>query len=134
MGIAIALRGGGLIAPAMPEPDRLALSDIMERLRDLTARVRGGRLRGSELTGATITLSSLGGDSADMVLPIIHPPQVAIIGVGQTTERPHAVAGSIALRRVAIFTVAGDHRANDGHSAARLLNRLGQMLQKPEAP
>lgn len=133
MGIAIAMRGGGLIAPALMSPDTLSLGEIMERLRDLTARVRGGRLRSSELTGATITLSSLGDDSADMVLPIIYPPQVAIIGVGQTVERPHVVAGAVALRKVATFTMAGDHRANDGRSAARFLNRLTQVLQKPEA-
>ncbi len=132
MGIGVALRGGGLIAPALPLADTLSLSEIMQKLGDLVARVRGGRLRSSELTSATITLSNLGDDSTDMVLPVIYPPQVAIIGLGQVSERPWAVDGTIALRKLATFSVAGDHRVNDGRSAARFLRRVGQLLQRPE--
>ncbi|MGB8314217.1 MAG: dihydrolipoamide acetyltransferase family protein [Aestuariivirga sp.] len=132
MGIGVALRGGGLIAPALPLADTLTLSEIMQRLGDLVARVRGGRLRSSELTSATVTLSNLGDESADMVLPVIYPPQVAIIGLGQVSERPWAVDGTMALRKLAMFSVAGDHRANDGRSAVRFLRRLGQLLQRPE--
>ena len=132
MGVGIALRGGGLIAPALALPDRLSLTEIMQRLSDLVARVRGGRLRSSELTEATVTLSNLGDNSADMVLPVIYPPQVAIIGVGQIDARPSVVNGTLAVRKLATFAVAGDHRANDGRSAARFLSRLGKILQKPE--
>lgn len=132
MGIGVALRGGGLIAPALPLVDTLTLGQIMQRLGDLVARVRGGRLRSSELTSATVTLSNLGDDSADMVLPVIYPPQVAIIGLGQVRERSWAVDGTMALRKLATFSVAGDHRANDGRSASRFLRRLGQLLQRPE--
>jgi pyruvate dehydrogenase E2 component (dihydrolipoamide acetyltransferase) len=131
MGIGIALRGGGLIAPALPLPDTLPLSEIMRRLGDIVARVRGGRLRSSELTDATVTLSNLGDDSADMVLPVIYPPQVAIIGVGQVAERPWIADGTIAIRKVATFAVAGDHRASDGRAAARFLKRVDRLLQKP---
>jgi pyruvate dehydrogenase E2 component (dihydrolipoamide acetyltransferase) len=132
MGIGIALRGGGLIAPALALPDTLSLTEIMQRLSDLVARVRGGRLRSSELTEATVTLSNLGDNSADMVLPVIYPPQVAIIGVGQIDARPWVVNGTLASRKTATFAVAGDHRANDGRSAARFLRLLGEILQKPE--
>jgi pyruvate dehydrogenase E2 component (dihydrolipoamide acetyltransferase) len=132
MGVGIALRGGGLIAPALALPDRLSLTEIMQRLSDLVARVRGGRLRSSELTEATVTLSNLGDNSADMVLPVIYPPQVAIIGVGQIDARPWVVNGILASRKIATFAVAGDHRANDGRSAARFLRLLGEILQKPE--
>ena len=132
MGIGIALRGGGLIAPALALPDTLSLPEIMQRLSDLVARVRGGRLRSSELTEATVTLSNLGDNSADMVLPVIYPPQVAIIGVGQIEVRPWVVNDTLAIRKLATFAVAGDHRANDGRSAARFLRLLGEILQKPE--
>jgi pyruvate dehydrogenase E2 component (dihydrolipoamide acetyltransferase) len=132
MGIGIALRGGGLIAPALALPDTLSLTEIMQRLSDLVARVRGGRLRSSELTEATVTLSNLGDNSADMVLPVIYPPQVAIIGVGQIDARPWVVNDALAIRKLATFAVAGDHRANDGRSAARFLRLLGEILQKPE--
>ena len=133
MGIGIALRGGGLIAPALASPDKSSLNEIMQRLSDLTARVRGGRLRSSELMEATVTLSNLGDNSADMVLPVIYPPQVAIIGVGEIKERPWVVDGAIAVRKLASFAVAGDHRANDGRSTARFLRLVGEILQKPEA-
>jgi pyruvate dehydrogenase E2 component (dihydrolipoamide acetyltransferase) len=132
MGIGISLRGGGLIAPALSGPDKLSLDDLMRRLRDLVARVRGGRLRSSELTDATVTLSNLGDDSADLVLPVIYPPQVAIIGVGQASDRPWVVEGSVAIRKIATFAVAGDHRANDGRAAARFLKTVEEVLQKPE--
>lgn len=132
MGIGIALRGGGLIAPALALPDTLSLTEIMQRLGDLVARVRGGRLRSSELTEATVTLSNLGDNSADMVLPVIYPPQMAIIGVGQIVARPWVMNDSLAIRKLATFAVAGDHRANDGRSAARFLRLLGEILQEPE--
>jgi pyruvate dehydrogenase E2 component (dihydrolipoamide acetyltransferase) len=132
MGIGIALRGGGLIAPALALPDTLSLPEIMQRLSDLVARVRGGRLRSSELTEATVSLSNLGDNAADMVLPVIYPPQVAIIGVGQIEPRPWVVNDALAIRKLATFAVAGDHRANDGRSAARFLRLLGEILQKPE--
>ena len=132
MGIGIALRGGGLIAPAIDTVDMLSLDDIMRRLTDLVARVRGGRLRSSELSEATVTISNLGEDSADMVLPIIYPPQVAIIGVGQIAERPWIVDGVLVARKIATFTLAGDHRANDGRLASRYLKAVEQFLRKPE--
>ncbi|MBI3672032.1 MAG: 2-oxo acid dehydrogenase subunit E2 [Rhizobiales bacterium] len=133
MGVGIALHGGGLIAPALDGSDTMSLGDIMQRLSDLVARVRGGRLRSSELTDATVTLSNLGDESADTVLPVIYPPQVAIIGVGEIVERPWVVNGALTARKLATFTVAGDHRANDGRIAARFLKVLGQVLQTPEA-
>lgn len=132
MGIGIAMRGGGLIAPAIEAVETLPLDDIMAHLMDLTARVRGGRLRSSELMDASVTVSSLGEDSADMLLSVIYPPQVAIIGVGRIAERPWAVDGALAVRTTASFTVAGDHRVNDGRSAVRLLKAIEASLQKPE--
>ena len=132
MGIAIAMRGGGLVAPAIEAVETLPLDDLMALLMDLSARVRGGRLRSSELMDASVTVSSLGEDPADMLLPVIYPPQVAIIGVGRIAERPWAVDGALAVRTTASFTVAGDHRANDGRSAVRLLKAIEALLQKPE--
>ena len=133
MGVGIAMRGGGLIAPAIDSMESLGLADLMARLQDLTARVRGGRLKSSELIDATITLSSLGEGSADALLPIIYPPQVAIIGMGRIAERPFAVDGAVALSMSASVTVAGDHRVSDGRSAARFLNLVQSLLDKPEA-
>jgi pyruvate dehydrogenase E2 component (dihydrolipoamide acetyltransferase) len=132
MGIAIAMRGGGLIAPAIREVETLSLDALMERLRDLVSRVRGGRLRSSELAEGTVTFSNLGEETADEVLPLIYPPQVAIIGCGKIAERPWVSDGKVAVRRVMTVSIAGDHRVSDGRRAAQCLARFEQLLQSPE--
>lgn len=133
VGWAVALRGGGLVAPAIRHADRLTLDALMAALRDLVQRARTGGLRGSELTDPTITVTSLGDRGAESVLPIIYPPQVAIIGFGRVVERPWVVAGAVVPRRVVTVTLAGDHRATDGHRGGLLLARMETYLQKPEA-
>jgi pyruvate dehydrogenase E2 component (dihydrolipoamide acetyltransferase) len=132
VGIATALRGGGLIAPALHDTTDHAIDDLMARLRDIVARVRVGRIRSSEMTAATITLSILGDDTADSVLPIIYPPQVAIIGCGAMRVRPWVIDGEIVARQLMNVTVAGDHRVSDGRVAARFLRRLEDILNQPE--
>ncbi len=132
VGWAVALRGGGLVAPAIRHADRMPLDALMTAMRDLVARARGGGLRGSELTDATITVTSLGDRGAESVLPIIHPPQVAILGFGRIVERPWVVGGTVVPRRVATLTLAGDHRASDGHRGGLLLARIDALLQRPE--
>lgn len=132
VGIATALRGGGLIAPALHDTTEHSIDELMTRLRDLVSRVRVGRIRSSEMSAATVTLSILGDNTADVVAPIIYPPQVAIIGCGATRERPWIVDGAIVPRRLMNITVAGDHRASDGRVAARFLRRLEDILKQPD--
>ncbi|HSE13078.1 MAG TPA: 2-oxo acid dehydrogenase subunit E2, partial [Rudaea sp.] len=112
---------------------KLDLDALMTKLDDLVRRVRGGRLRGSELSDGTVTLSNLGENSADAITPLIYPPQVAIVGCGQVAQRPWTSGGALVVRPLMTITVAGDHRVSDGRSAAKFLLRLGQLLQKPEA-
>lgn len=133
IGWAVSLRGGGLVAPAIHDADRLSLDALMAALRDLVRRARSGGLRGSEVTGPTITVTSLGDRGAESVLPIIYPPQVAILGFGRIVERPWVVGGKVRPRQVATLTLAGDHRATDGHLGGLLLARIEALLQKPEA-
>ncbi|NKK70996.1 2-oxo acid dehydrogenase subunit E2 [Rhizobium leguminosarum bv. viciae] len=133
VGVATALRGGGLVAPAIRDVDKLDLTSLMAKLADLVPRARAGRLRSSEMTDATITLSNLGEASADSVLPLIYPPQVAIVGCGSIRPRPWAVDDAIAVRQVLTVTVAGDHRVNNGRHAGEFLTRLETLLNTPEA-
>lgn len=132
LGIAIAMRGGGLIAPAIHDTDTLDLDTVMERLNDLVARVRGGRLRSSELSDSTATLTNMGEETVDAVQPVIYPPQVAIIGCGQVVERAWAREDALSARRTMTVTVGGDHRVSDGRVAAKFLRRLDDLLQHPE--
>ena len=132
LGMAIAMRGGGLVAPAIHDADRKSLDQLMADLRDLIDRVRGGRLKSSEMTDPTVTLTSLGDQGVETVYGVIYPPQVAIIGLGKITERPRAVQGNIVARKVLTATLAADHRASDGHRGALFLAALDRLLQQPE--
>ena len=132
IGAAIAIRGGGLVAPAIRDADKLSLDDLMAQLRDLVARARSGALRSSELSDPTITVTNLGERSVETVFGVIYPPQVALVGFGMPVERPWAVAGKIAARRVITATLAADHRASDGHRGALFLADIDHRLQSPE--
>lgn len=132
VGFAIALRGGGLAAPAIHDSDRLSLAEVMDKLRDLVGRVRRGGFRSSEIADPTVTISSLGERGVDSLLPVIYPPQVAIIGFGTIRPQPWAVADGIAVRPVLTATLAADHRASDGHRGALLLARIAELLEEPE--
>jgi len=133
LGVAISLRQGGLIAPAIHDADRLSLPELMAALRDLVQRARKGGLRSSELSDPTITVTSLGEEGTETVFPVIYPPQVAIVGFGTIIERPWLVAGSVQPRRIIVVSLAGDHRVSDGHRGARFLSSVGRQLQEPQA-
>lgn len=132
LGVAIALRGGGLIAPAIHDCDRLSMDDLMAALRDLVGRARTGRIRGSEMSDPTITVTSLGEDEVETLYPVIYPPQVAIVGFGAPADRPWLVDGDVRPRRLVNATLAADHRVSDGRRGSRFLKRLDRLLQEPE--
>jgi pyruvate dehydrogenase E2 component (dihydrolipoyllysine-residue acetyltransferase) len=132
VGVATSLRGGGLVVPALHHADQKALPLLMEELRDLVQRARGGTLRSSDLADGTITVTSLGERSADMVLGVIYPPQTAIVGFGMLVERPWVVGGSVVPRPVITASLAADHRASDGHRGAAFLAAIDRLLQQPE--
>ncbi|HEY7607884.1 MAG TPA: dihydrolipoamide acetyltransferase family protein [Alphaproteobacteria bacterium] len=132
VGNAIAVRGGGLVAPAIHDADRLGLDEVMAKLRDLVNRVRAGRYRSSELADPTVTLTSLGDRGADALLPIINPPQVAIVAAGTPVRRPWLVGESIVARPLLQLALAADHRVSDGHRGALLLADIARRLGEPD--
>lgn len=132
VGWAIALRGGGLVAPAIHDADRKAPPELMGALRDLVQRARAGGLRSSELTDPTVTVTSLGERGAESVLGVIYPPQVAIVGFGRVVQRPWCVEGRVEPRPVLAVSLAADHRVSDGHLGGRLLAAIDEALQHPE--
>jgi pyruvate dehydrogenase E2 component (dihydrolipoamide acetyltransferase) len=132
VGWAVALRGGGLVAPALHDADRQALPALMTALRDLVQRARAGGLRSSEMTDPTVTVTSLGDRGAESVLGVIYPPQVALIGFGRPALRPWVVDGAVVARPLVAATLAADHRASDGHLGGQLLAAIDAALQSPE--
>jgi pyruvate dehydrogenase E2 component (dihydrolipoamide acetyltransferase) len=130
IGFAIALRQGGLIAPAIHHVDLKSLDELMEVLRDVIPRVRGGRLRSSEMTDATITVTNLGDLGVETVYGVIYPPQVALVGFGKILEQPWAENGMLGIRPVLTATLAADHRATDGRRGAQFLDALNRYLQE----
>lgn len=131
VGVAIAVPGG-LMAPAILGADRLSAAELGAALRGLAERTRAGRARGPELTGATFTVSNLGGHAVSSFAAIVNPPQVAILATGRSAPRPAVHEGALGVRRTMTATLSVDHRALDGADAGRFLDRLKLRLETPD--
>lgn len=132
VGMAFALREGGLIAPAIHNADKLGLSDLMKVLADLGERTRTGGLKAAELADPTITITSLGDLGVEEIFPIITPPQVAMVGFGMLSEKPWVVDGKVEVREVIRATLAADHRVSDGRDGAMFLSEVKDLLEQVE--
>jgi pyruvate dehydrogenase E2 component (dihydrolipoamide acetyltransferase) len=133
VGVAISLRGGGLVAPAIHHADRLPLGALMQCLSDLVRRARSGGLKSSEISDPTVTVTNLGDEGVQTVFPIITPPQVAIVGFGAIAERPWARDGMLGVHPVVTASLAADHRVSDGREGALFLAEVARLLARPEA-
>jgi pyruvate dehydrogenase E2 component (dihydrolipoamide acetyltransferase) len=131
LGTAIALRTGGVIAPALLDADDRPLDQLMQDLSGLVSRARTGALRSAELTSATITVTSLGDRGCEAVFPVINPPQVAIVGFGAILDRPWVEGTAVVPHPTVVATLAADHRASDGHRGGLFLAALDHLLQEP---
>jgi len=132
IGFAISLRQGGLVTPAILDAGAKNMDQLMTALSDLVARAREGHLRSSEISEGTITITNLGDLGVETVYGVIYPPQVALVGFGKIQERPWTANGMLGVRPVVTATLAGDHRATDGHRGAQFLSALDRSLQEPE--
>ncbi|WP_326941409.1 dihydrolipoamide acetyltransferase family protein [Arthrobacter sp. SPG23] len=132
LGVAVALRHGGLVAPAIHDADTLAVDVLMQQLRDLVSRARAGRLQRAEMADPTITVTNLGDLGVEAVYGVIYPPQVAMVGLGKVVEQPWAHDGMLGVRPAVTATLSADHRVSDGLRGGRFLARIDELLQKPE--
>jgi pyruvate dehydrogenase E2 component (dihydrolipoamide acetyltransferase) len=132
LGVAISLRGGGLVAPALHDADRMPIGELMRALRDLVQRARSGGLKSSELSDPTITVTSLGEQGVETVFGIVYPPQVAIVGFGRISERPWVVDGAVVPRPLVTAALSADHRVSDGHRGGLFLAAVERLLQAPD--
>ena len=133
VGVAISIREGGLIAPALHDVASKPLGQLMKELSDLVARARAGSLRSSEMSDPTITVTNLGESGVEAVHAVIYPPQVAIVGFGRMSERPWVEEGVVRAVPLVTASLAADHRVSDGIRGARFLAELRERLQHPEA-
>ena len=133
IGFVVSLRGGGIIIPTIHNANLKNTSEIMEALNDIIPRARAMKLRSSDLSDSTITITSLGEGGADVVFGVIYPPQVAIIGFGGSSQQAVVENGMLGIRHVFTVTLAGDHRATDGLTGSDFLVTLNKHLQNPES-
>jgi len=132
IGVAISLRQGGLIAPAIHDVFDKPLDQLMHELADLVRRARAGSLRSSEMSDPTVTITNLGDQGVEAVYGVIYPPQVALIGFGRIQDRPWAVDGGLHVMPTMTASLAADHRVSDGHYGALFLAEVREQLQHPE--
>jgi pyruvate dehydrogenase E2 component (dihydrolipoamide acetyltransferase) len=132
LGVAVSLRSGGLVAPAIHDADALTVDALMDQLRDVVTRARSGRLTRAEMSDPTITVTSLGDLGVESVFGVIYPPQVALVGFGRVVEQPFAEGGLLGVRPAVVATLSADHRVSDGLRGGRFLDRMSELLQQPE--
>lgn len=133
IGFVVSLRTGGVMIPAIHNADKKTIDELMTALNDIIPRARAMKLRSSELSESTITVTNLGEGNVETVYGVIYPPQVAIIGFGSITEQPYAALGMLDVRPVLTVTIAADHRATDGATGSRFLMAVKNYLNKPES-
>lgn len=133
IGVAVALENG-LVVPVIKNANQKSLSQISKEVKEIAKRARNNKLTKDEMTGATFTISNLGGyNSVDWFTPIINQPESAILGVGRIVETPVVVDGKIVIRSMMGFSLAFDHRVIDGAPAAEFLALIIKLLKKPYA-
>lgn len=132
IGFVVSLRTGGILIPAIRDAGEKSLTEIMKNLSDIIQRARSLKLKSSELSDSTITITSLGEGAVETVYGVIYPPQVALISVGGIAEEPWAENGMLTVRPILTVGLAADHRATDGNTGSQFLNTLKKNLKQPE--
>jgi pyruvate dehydrogenase E2 component (dihydrolipoamide acetyltransferase) len=127
IGIAVAL-DEGLIVPVIRDADRKTVEEIADVSRRLVEQARAGTLGADDVSGGVFTITNLGMYGIDAFTPILHLPQVAILGVGRIIEKPAVHEGQIAIRSLMTLSLTFDHRIIDGAPAAAFLQEVGRRL------
>jgi pyruvate dehydrogenase E2 component (dihydrolipoamide acetyltransferase) len=129
--VAMAVKDG-VVGAVIHKANATQLGEISVQRRDLTDRARAGRLRPSDISGGTFTISNLGMYKVDAFSAIITPPQAAILAVGSISDRVVPVDGKPGIRPMMTMTLSSDHRVVDGAKAAEFLSELAEAIREPE--
>jgi pyruvate dehydrogenase E2 component (dihydrolipoamide acetyltransferase) len=131
--VAVAINtSDGLVAPVVPQTNKKSVLEISRSIRDLTERVTQNRLTVVDLTGGTFTVTNLGGYGVELFVPVINPPQCAILGFGRTSEKPVVIEKQVRVASITTLSLVFDHRIVDGVPAAQYLQRVKELLEDPK--
>lgn len=131
IGIAVALEEG-LLVPVVKHADRKRLTQLSQEVTDLADRARSKRLQPEEVQGGTLTITNHGGFGSLFSTPIIHQPQIAILGVGAVQKRAVVINDAIAIHPMAYLSLSFDHRVIDGATADRFMKKVKSYLETSE--
>jgi pyruvate dehydrogenase E2 component (dihydrolipoamide acetyltransferase) len=123
----------GLMTPVLQGVDRLNLAAVQAGYAALVSRALGGKSLPDDFADGTFTITNLGGVDIDGFTPIINPPQAAILGIGRIIDKPVARDGAVVIRSMVTLSLSFDHRIVDGAPAARFLQRIKQLVERPMA-
>jgi 2-oxoisovalerate dehydrogenase E2 component (dihydrolipoyl transacylase) len=121
----------GLKVPVVRHAEARTLWDLADEIKRVSDAARTGKATREELTGSTITVTSLGKLGGIVSTPIINAPEMGIIGVNKAIERPVVLNGAITVRRIMNLSTSFDHRFVDGYDAAAMVQTLKDMLEHP---
>ncbi|TDC58362.1 2-oxo acid dehydrogenase subunit E2 [Actinomadura sp. KC345] len=130
VGIAVAVEDG-LLVPVIKDTDRKSVSQIGQETRELAGKARDGKLSPPEMSGGTFSVSNLGMFGVDSFSAVINPPEAAILAVGAVRDEPVVRDGQVVPGKRMAVTLSVDHRATDGATAAKFLDRLATLLENP---
>jgi len=121
----------GLKVPVVRHAEARTLWDLSDEIRRVSDAARAGKASSKDLTGSTITITSLGKLGGIVSTPIINAPEMAIVGVNKAIDRPVVLNGSITVRRMMNLSSSFDHRFVDGYDAAAMIQALKDLLEHP---
>jgi 2-oxoglutarate dehydrogenase E2 component (dihydrolipoamide succinyltransferase) len=130
MGIAVA-SDAGLVVPNIKDADRKGMLDVSRDIQTIAKRARDGKLTMEDLTGGTFTITNGGVFGSLISTPIINFPQVGILGLHKTQDRPIAVNGKVEIRPMMYVALSYDHRIIDGQQAVLFLIRVKELMEDP---
>lgn len=129
LAVAVALPGDLLVAPTIIDAGSMTMAERIAARRDLVERARTNKLSVTEMTAGTFTISNIGLSRVKFFTPILNAPQLAILGIGQTAERPWVVDGRIVVRSIMGLSLTFDHRAVNGAPAGDFLTDLCTAIE-----
>lgn len=132
VGLAVATENG-LVVPVIHDAEGTSIQEVERAIEDLTSKAKRGRLSVEEVSKGTFTITNLGMFGVECFIPIINPPEAAILAVGAVKEKPVVAEGRVQVRPVMMLSLTYDHRILDGAPAAEFLRRVCVELEKPEA-